>query len=40
MPKLKIGHYCAIKITIKCAKFQDFLKLSTWVSYPAKFAQI
>ena len=40
MPKLKIGQYCAIKITRKCEKFQVFLKLSTWVSYPAKSAQI
>ena len=29
MPKLKIGQYCAIGIRI-CAKFQVFLKLSTW----------
>ena len=39
MPKLKIRQFCAILIRKKCAKFQVFLKLSTWVSQPAKYAQ-
>ena len=39
MPKLKIDQYCAIMIRIKCTKFQVFLKVSTWASPPAKFAQ-
>ena len=39
MLKLKIGQYCAIMIKIKYAKFQVFLKLSTWASQPAKSAR-
>ena len=40
MPKLKISQFCAMMIRRKCAKFQAFLKLSTWLSQPAKFAHI